>query len=102
MEIHDYNLKMQDEMISEIEKNKPKFFVFCNVAFSWLTKPNSPMKIIEWGQKYSAENYDLVGLVDIPDRGLSTFYWNADAPQHKPTSQNSIWIFKRKDTRQLK
>ncbi len=95
MEIHDYNLKMQEEMISEIEKSKPLFLVFVNVPFSWLSKPNSPMKIFEWYNKYATENYDLTGLVDIPDQGLSKFYWNADA-QRKPQNQNSVWIFKRK------
>ena len=96
MEIHDYNLQMQEEMISEIEKAKPLYLVFVNVPFSWLSKPNSPMKIFEWYNKYSTENYNIVGLVDIPDQGLSKIYWNADA-QRKPEHQNSVWIFKRKE-----
>ena len=96
MEIHEYNLKMQEEMVAEIEKNKPKFLVFCNVPFSWLSKPKSPMRIFEWYNKYATENYNIVGLVDIPDRGPSSFYWNADA-QRKPQNQNSVWIFKRKE-----
>ena len=96
MEIHEYNIKMQEEMISEIEKTKPLFVVFCNVAFSWLTKPNSPMKIFEWSQKYTADNYNLVGLVDEPDQGPSKIYWGADA-NRKPEHQNCVWVFKRKD-----
>jgi hypothetical protein len=95
MEIHEYNLKMQEEMISEIEKNKPLFLVFCNIPFSWLTKPNSPMRIFEWYNKYANENYTVVGLVDIPPQGPSSFYWNADA-QRKPQNQSCVWIFKRK------
>ncbi|MBI3501636.1 MAG: glycosyltransferase family 39 protein [Bacteroidetes bacterium] len=96
MEIHDYNLKMQEEMISEIEKAKPLYLVFVNVPFSWLSKPDSPKRIFEWYNKYATENYTIVGLVDIPDQGLSSFYWNADA-QRQPKNQNSVWIFKRKD-----
>lgn len=95
MEIHEYNIKMQEEMISEIEKSKPLFLVFCNVPFSWLTKPNSPMKIIEWYRKYSTENYNVVGLVDIPDQGPSSFYLNNEA-NRTPRNKNFVWIFKRK------
>ena len=87
---------MQEEMISEIEKNKPLFLVFCNIAFSWLAKPNSPKRIFDWYGKYSQENYNMVGLVDIPDQGQSSIYWGADA-QRNPKNQNCIWIFKRKD-----
>ena len=79
MEIHDYNLKMQEEMISEIEAAKPLFLVFCNIPFSWLSKPDSPMRIFDWYGKYSQENYNVVGLVDIPDQGPSSIYWGADA-----------------------
>jgi hypothetical protein len=96
MEIHEYNLKMQEEMISEIEKNKPLFMVFCNIPFSWLSKPDSPHRIFDWYGKYSQENYNVVGMVDIPDQGPSSFYWGADA-QRNPKNKNSVWVFRRKD-----
>ena len=96
MEIHDYNLKMQEEMISEIEKSKPLYMVFCNIPFSWLSKPNSPKRIFDWYGKYSQDNYNVVGMVDIPNQGPSSFYWGADA-QRNPKNQNCVWIFKRKD-----
>jgi hypothetical protein len=95
MEIHENNLKMQQEMISEIEKNKPLFLVFCNIPFSWLIKPNSPMNIFEWFNKYSSLNYNLVGMVDIPAQGMSSFYWNDDA-NRKPQNKNYVRIFRRK------
>jgi hypothetical protein len=95
MEIHEYNLKMQEEMIAEIERNKPLFLVFCNIPFSWLTKPDSPKKIFEWYNRYAADNYMVTGLVDIPDQGASKTYWGKDA-QRNPHYQNSVWIFKRK------
>ena len=97
MEIHEYNLKMQEEMISEIEKCKPLYMVFCNVPFSWLSKPDSPHRIFDWYGKYSQEHYSVVGLVDIPDQGPSSFYWGVDA-QRNPKNKNCVWIFKRKDT----
>lgn len=96
MELHEYNLKMQEEMISEIEKAKPLFLIFCNIPFSWLSKKESPMKIFDWYGKYSRENYNMVGLVDIPDQGPSSIYWGADA-QRNPKNQNCVWVFRRKE-----
>ena len=83
-------------MISEIEKNKPLFLVYCNIPFSWLRTPKSPMNIFEWFNKYSSANYNIVGTVDIPDQGTSSFYWNADA-NRKPQNKNYVRIFKRKE-----
>ena len=99
MEIHEYNLKMQEEVISEIEKNKPLYIVFCNVSFSWLEKSKSPRRIFEWWEKYSVANYHLVGLVDIPVRGASSYYWGADANRN-PQNQDSVWILKRNDEKE--
>jgi 4-amino-4-deoxy-L-arabinose transferase-like glycosyltransferase len=96
MKTHEYALRMQDEMIAEIEKNKPLFIVFCSSPLSWLSKSDSPMKILDWSQNYSAEKYLLVGLIDIPDQGISKTYWNADA-NRQPETKNFVWIFKRKD-----
>ena len=87
-------------MISEIEKNKPLFLVFCNIPFSWLSKPDSPKRIFEWYGKYSQENYNVVGLVDIPDQGPSSIYWGQDA-QRNPKNKNCVWVFKRKEAKPL-
>jgi hypothetical protein len=51
---------------------------------------------MEWAQKYSAENYNLVGIVDLPDNALASYHWNTDALTYKPKAQNNVWIFKRK------
>jgi hypothetical protein len=96
MEIQGYNVKMQEEMITEIEKNKPLFLVFCSIPFSWLRQPKSPMNIFEWFNKYSTADYNLIGMVDIPDRGRSSYYWYNDA-NRKPQNNNFIRIFKRKE-----
>ena len=96
MEIHEYNLMMQEEMMAEIEKTKPLFLVFCNISLSWLPRPNSPMKIFEWYSKYSRQNYTIVGLVDIQTQGPSSFHWDADA-QRNPKNQAWVWVLRRKE-----
>ena len=54
------------------------------------------MDILNWINKYVGENYDMVGLVDIPPDGSpSNFYWG-DAARQKPQYDNFIHILKRK------
>jgi hypothetical protein len=94
-----YNLIMQNEMISEIEKAKPKIIVFCSVMPSWLTMKGTPTVIFDWINKYLPENYDLVGMVDIPKTAeRSQFYWGSEATfKHK--NENYIYVLKRKATK---
>ncbi|MBL0191375.1 MAG: glycosyltransferase family 39 protein [Saprospiraceae bacterium] len=96
MEEQPYNLRMQEEMISEIEQAKPLYMVYANIAMSWLPKPNSPKKIFEWYNTYSAANYDLVGICDLPTNGPAVYYWGADALTKRPANENYVFILKRK------
>jgi hypothetical protein len=96
MELHDYNIRMQEEMISEIEKNKPKFVIFCKISFSWLAKPASPTLIFDWFKKYSGANYELTGVADIVSLSQTIYQWNNDAKTYRPAGTNYVFVFKRK------
>jgi hypothetical protein len=98
MEIHDYNLKMHQEMIAEIEKAKPEFLVFCRVNTSWLARPGSPTLIFDWFGKYAQENYDLVGVADIIAQNQTNYLWNQDARNYQPQSQDYLLVYKKKKT----
>lgn len=95
MEIHDYNKKMQTEMITEIEKTRPEFLVYCNIRTSWLVQQGSLMDIFDWNGKYVAENYNLVGLVDVASQGQSSYYFDNQA-NRQPQSQEYVLIYKKK------
>jgi 4-amino-4-deoxy-L-arabinose transferase-like glycosyltransferase len=95
MEIHDYNKKMQEEMIREIEKNKPKFIVFCNISTSWLSRPQSPTLIFDWFTKYSDQYYTLTGVVDLL-AGQTIYKWNDEVLNYKTQGKENIFVFKRK------
>jgi hypothetical protein len=91
-----YNLTMQNDMIAQIEKEKPKFMVFCYFAFSWLLQDKAPSRIFDWINKYSADNYNTVGIDDyFPDSGWQML-WNEDLRNRTGKAQSYIVVFKRK------
>lgn len=95
MEIHDYNKRMQEEMIAEIEKNKPKFLVFCNVATSWLSRPESPQLIFDWFNKYIQTGYELTGVADIVSMDQTVYKWGNDARNYQIKGKENIMIFRK-------
>jgi len=95
MEAQSYNKKMQEEMIAEIEKNNPKFLVFCGIGTSWLRQPESPMLIFDWFDKFSKEKYSLSGVADIySDRTI--YKWDNEVNNYQIKSNTYILIYKRK------
>jgi len=98
MEDQPFSLQMQDEMISEIEHSQPKILVFCNVPTSWLVKTSSSEKIFHWVQDYTAKDYDLKGVVVIPNsRGAALYYWNSEVKNYQLSSENKIMVFLRRN-----
>lgn len=96
MEKQSYNVKMQEEMIKEIEEDNPKFIVFCKVALSWMEYSDSPRNIFEWMPKYIDKNYEMVGQVEVSNSNTGEFFWDAKALGRQPQSENHIVVFRRK------
>jgi hypothetical protein len=88
-------IKWQKEYISEVEKNKPKFFIFYRVGMTFLRTPNSCSKIFDWAGKYLNEKYDLYGTVDITPNE-SQYFWGKDSFAKLKKQEDTILIFKRK------
>ena len=97
MEPQDYASKMQRDMISEIEKARPKYAVFVNVPTSWLQRFNSDRTIFKWAQIYFNMNYRTVGFVDIFPEGHSKAYWDHESRRNRPASQFNVYVLERKD-----
>jgi hypothetical protein len=68
MERQAYATRMQDEMIHEIETNKPEYVVFVDDKFSWLPKEESDRKILDWWQNYWPAQFDIVSTTTIEGR----------------------------------
>jgi len=95
MEEQKYALKMQQQMISEIEAARPEALVWVNVRASWLPHDHSEGLILSWAQKYVHDHYDLTGVADI--HATQTDYrWGDDAKIYQPRSNSVVFVFKRK------
>jgi Dolichyl-phosphate-mannose-protein mannosyltransferase len=95
MEVQKYASQMQQEMIREIERAHPKFLVSVVMADSWLQRPESERLIFTWANEYTAQNYNVVGFVNMvtPDK---TDYYFGNVPQSVPQLGRYILIYERK------
>jgi hypothetical protein len=96
VENHSYNKLMQQEMIAEIEKAKPKFIVYSNIQFSWLYHPGAPRHIYEWADEYTSRYYEVAGVVDEISPDQTIYKWNEEARNYTPASTDFLKVYKRK------
>lgn len=95
MEDQKYALRMQYQMIQEIEASRPEFLVFANMYSSWAPGPNSNQMIYEWARKYIQDHYDLCGVVDVPMTKWNQ-RWGDAAKKYTPKAYSAVLVFNRK------
>lgn len=96
MEPQPYAEAMQKEMIQQIENANPDYVVFVHVPASWLQYSDSKTLIFDWFKKYQRQ-LRLVGLVEIPPNGPTTYRW-FEGNDANPQTSSPYWlaIFQRK------
>ena len=95
MEPQKYAGQMQEEMIHEIERARPKYLISVVMFYSWLWRPGSERLIFTWANEYTAQNYAATGLVNITPR--ETDYFFGDVPPSVESLKEYILIYKRND-----
>ena len=95
MDPQPYAMQMQEEMIAQIETANPEFVIFVNNPMSWLVKPSSVKKILEWCPPYLSTRYDVVGIADTVANRPTIWRWNNQAANYKPVS-SSVVVLKRR------
>jgi 4-amino-4-deoxy-L-arabinose transferase-like glycosyltransferase len=96
MEQQKFARSMQQEMIREIVSANPEFIVVVTAMTSWLIRPDSDTTVLDWANRYAAEKFDLVGIVDQIGSGSTIYLWGNDAVQYAPRSGSVIYLFKKK------
>lgn len=99
MEQQKYALRMQKEMIKEIEAAQPAYVVCVNISLSLLRSPASPSLIFDWSDKYLREYYTLVGIVDLLYRDWTEYRWDEEVEGYSPSSPSFIYVLKRNSAR---
>jgi len=61
-----YAAAMQEEMIADVERARPKFIVWVD---DWKVAPGPRPFVLTWMGQYLATNYDVVGIIALPDLG---------------------------------
>ena len=82
--------------MADVEKAKPKYFIFFNHQISLFVQPNTDQYVFQWANKFIQDNYKLCGLVDMVDGQRSTYIFDESAQRYQPKSQTYIMIFERK------
>jgi hypothetical protein len=98
MEAQPYALKMQDEMIAEIEAAAPQYIVQVSGNASWLQDAQSSTKIFDWWYAYGAKHYHLVGIADIISEQRTEYRWGAAVDAYQPQSSYFLGVYRRKDS----
>jgi 4-amino-4-deoxy-L-arabinose transferase-like glycosyltransferase len=91
-----YTARMREEMMRELEENRPDYVVYVDVWDSWGDRDGGPQlaEFLAGLQKYRNENYETVGVADIGER--TEYLWGNVAQNYKPHSSSVIYILKRK------
>lgn len=105
MEPHKYALKMQQEMIQEIESVSPEILVFVRVSGSWVSSwvgswgwtRESEILIFSWFQQYVEKYYEMVGVVDIITPEKTVYKWGDKSIEYTPVSKVFLYILRRKE-----
>jgi hypothetical protein len=98
MEPQPYAVKMQQQMIQEIESANPEYLVFVNIPTSWLFSPQSNPLLFDWFNRHAKETLKLVGLVEILSETNTVYHWDIPDQKCHPQSRSFIAVYKRKST----
>ncbi len=97
MENQPYSMEMQQHMIADIERHRPKYLVFVDSPFSWLVRQNSDQSILDWFENYSTAHYNMVGFADMVGPGKTKYVWREALPYYRVQGQASVSVFERKN-----
>jgi len=97
MEHQPFALRMQEELIEQVEKAKSPFLVYATFWASWLRGHDSEKKVLSWMQGYVNNYYRPVMIADIySDRTLWLLDREAESFTRDSQSLSQLIVLKRK------
>ncbi len=96
MEKQRYGLKMQEEMIREIETADPRIIVLVKNRDTWGRWPGAETYIFDWMDKtLTPEKYKRIVVADI-FKDKTVYLFNQDAENYKPKSKVQVHIYEKR------
>ena len=90
-----FALRMQNDMIAELERNQPAYVVRFPIAETLSLGAESPSRVSHWWSEYGPKHYRLVGIADIMEDGSSEYRWDAAAGTYQPRSLYHLAVYRR-------
>lgn len=97
MENQPYAQKMQEEFVRDVEASRPEYMVVVDVVYSWLPRPNSPKRLMEWWNSTGIQSYSPVGVADIISPDHTEYRWE-NVENYNSQPHPAVWIYKRKSS----
>jgi 4-amino-4-deoxy-L-arabinose transferase-like glycosyltransferase len=95
MEAQSYARQMQEEMISEIELERPRYLISVTMGASWSRHSDSEELIFTWANEYLNRYYKVVGLVNTISADRTDYYFE-QVPTSVPEPGSYILIYERR------
>ncbi len=96
MEAQPNALKMQHQMMREIEAAKPEYLVYVSYGFSWNFNSDSDRTILQWFNEYAGRLYQKVGIVQLYSGGTTEGIWGEAAEKMPVPGGNYIAVYQLK------
>jgi hypothetical protein len=91
-----FALRMQNEMVGELERAAPAFVVRFPIEETLSLGGESPTRISDWWAGYGPRHYQLVGIADILPDGRTEYRWDTAAEAYQPQSLYHLAVYRRK------
>jgi hypothetical protein len=85
----------QDAYIADVEKAKPKYYIFFNNPIS-LMSHSLDTSFANWFQRYVTTNYKLEGLADMIAPDQTKYVWDNEVNGYKIQGKQFVSVFRRK------
>jgi hypothetical protein len=93
---HKYTSRMRDEMLHEIEANRPLYVVYVDVWDDWGPREGGPQlaEFLPQLYEFMDGSYEVTGIADIGE--TTQYLWGRDTQSYKPHSSKAIYILRRR------
>ncbi len=95
VEAHPFSQRLQENMIAQIERERPRFMVLVNVDPSWTMRPNSSRLILDWAERTVNADYRPVAMAEITPGSPTVYRWGPEAAATAPRSRFYVVLFER-------